>query len=129
MTYLLDTVTIIRHFTAIGKVGKRARQILLSIEANESYGVISVISMMEVLYLAEKKRINVSFRQLRKLIENSSNYFIVDLTMDILEKAMDIRFHELHDRLILATAFYLNLPIISSDKQIKDQSDIQVIWN
>ncbi|MDM8535497.1 hypothetical protein QUF70_01950 [Desulfobacterales bacterium HSG17] len=62
MRYLLDTVALVRHFTGKGKVGNIAAQILDTFEDNENENefVISVISLMEVMYLAEKNRINIS---------------------------------------------------------------------
>ncbi len=53
MQYLLDTVTIVRYFSSMGKIGKGARKILNNFE--NSF-IISVISLMEIMYLAEKKR-------------------------------------------------------------------------
>jgi len=49
MQHLLDTVTIVRHFSGVGKVGEKARGVL-----NDSGNlfIISVISLMEVMYLS-----------------------------------------------------------------------------
>jgi len=59
--YLLDTVALVRHFTGKGKIGDKAAHILDTIEdtENENKFVISVISLMEVMYLAEKNRIEI----------------------------------------------------------------------
>ena len=51
MQYLLDTVTIVHHFAGTGKLGRKAQKILNS--TGNTY-VISVISLMEVLYFSEK---------------------------------------------------------------------------
>jgi len=48
MQYLLDTVTVVRHFTGGGRLGKKANVIL---NFNENVFLISVISLMEILYL------------------------------------------------------------------------------
>ena len=127
MEYLLDTVTIIRHFTDIGKTGKKAKKILEAISNNKF--MISVISLMEILYLSEKNRINLSLKYTISKINSSINYTILDLTPEILEVAETIEFKELHDRLILATAKWLNIPVISSDKQFERVDDIEVIWD
>jgi len=126
--YLLDTVTIIRHFTDRGKIGKTASQILEDVEANKDTAAVSVISLMEILYLAEKNRIELTFEETLKLIKESSNYFVVDLTSEILQIAAQFQFPELHDRLILATAKYLNIPILSGDREFQTVSDLKVIW-
>ncbi len=54
---------------------------------------------------------------------------IIDLNPDILKVAELIHFFELHDRLILATAKWLDIPIISSDKAFQDVLGIKVIWD
>ena len=126
MQYLLDTVTIIRHFSEIGKLGKKAQEIL---DNEDNAFVISVVSLMEILYLSEKRRIKIDLIETLNRIELSSLYQIADLTSDILKVANDLHFHELHDRLILATAKWLDIPIISSDEKFKSVDGIKVFWN
>ena len=53
----------------------------------------------------------------------------MDLTPEILKVANDLIFYELHDRLILSTAKWLDIPIISSDEEFKQVKDIQVLWD
>ena len=125
MQYLLDTVTLVRHFTEIETMGKSAQEILNSIE---NTFVISVISLMEILYLSEKQRIDIDFSETLNRIELSSLYSIADLTSDLLKVANRLDFYELHDRLILSTAKWLKIPIISSDKNFLDIASIKVIW-
>lgn len=130
MHYLLDTVTLIRHFSEQGKIGNQAALILDNIENNKDIKLsISVISLMEVMYLAEKKRISIDLQQTLDLINTSSCYNIVNLTPEILRTAEKINFYELHDRLILATAKWLDIPIISSDSLFPQVPDITVIWD
>ncbi len=54
MQYLVDTVGLVRHFTKNGRMGQKAGHIL----KNSSGLVVSVISLMEIMYLAEKHRIS-----------------------------------------------------------------------
>lgn len=126
MQYLLDTVTMVRHFAETGKLGRKAQKILNS---TENTYVISVISLMEVLYLSEKRRIGIDLKETLNRIEHSSLYSIVDLTPDILKVANDLIFYELHDRLILSTAKWLDISIISSDEKFKQVNGIQVLWD
>jgi len=55
MEYLADTVTIIRHLTDSGKIGKGARDILSRVESDQDTLLISVISLMEIMYPSERK--------------------------------------------------------------------------
>lgn len=129
MQYLLDTVTVIRFFSSSGKIGNKARMILNNcIESNAHFN-ISVISLMEILYLSEKMRIKLSLSKTIDIISNSSLYSIVNLSPEILIIAENIDFYELHDRMILATAKWLNTPIISSDKRFDEIKSVNRIWN
>ena len=126
MSYLLDTVTIVRHFTNIGRIGKTAVQVLTRLD---NHFFISVISLMEILYLSEKHRIKIDLKDTLNRIASSSLYSIVDLTSDILQIAEETPFKELHDRLILSTARWLEVPIISSETEFKKVNGVSVIWN
>ncbi len=126
MKYLLDTVTVVRHFSNSGYIGKNARKVL-SMPENEF--AISVVTLMEILYLSEKKRIKVNFNQTIDLIESHPLFHVVDLNSEILKVAAAIRFKELHDRLIIATAKWLKAPMITSDRQIQKLNIVDVIWD
>jgi len=128
MRYLLDTVTLVRHFTGIGRIGSEASRILDS-EDNGHNFVISVVSLMEVMYLAEKNRIEINLTESLDLIESSSKYMIVNLNPEILRVAENTEFYELHDRLILATAKWLNVRVISSDSKFADVEGTEVVWD
>jgi len=130
MNYLLDTVTVVRHFSEQGKIGKQAALILDAVGKNQEITLsISTISLMEIMYLAEKKRITIDLQQTLKLINASPYYNIINLTTEILLTAETIEFYELHDRLILATAKWLDIPILSSDSLFPQLLDITVIWD
>lgn len=128
MQYLIDTVVMVRHFVGKGKIGQKASWILDGIENSDDLLLISVISLMEVMYLSEKNRIDISLGEALDNIESSSKYTIVDLNADVLRVAETISFYELHDRLILATAKWLQIPIISSDGEFSKIEGIEVVW-
>jgi PIN domain nuclease of toxin-antitoxin system len=129
LQYLLDTVTIIRHFSGKGKIGNQAEKILEDITITEDRLFISVISLVEILYLSEKNRIDINLQETIEKIKKSEIYSIVNLNADIVKTAETIKFYELHDRLILSTSKWLDIPIISSDKRFKEISEIKTIWN
>lgn len=129
MQYLLDTVAIIRHFSGKGRIGHTAAAILNAIEARDDLFVISVVSLMEIMYLAEKHRITINFQETLERLETSAKYLIVNLSPEILRVAEAIEFDELHDRLILATARWLDIPILSSDGEFDHIPGITVIWD
>ena len=128
MIYLLDTVTIIRHFSNKGKLGKRANEILTSIEKSDSVFAISIISLMEIMYLSEKNRIGIDLQKTITMISETNGYQIIDLNIEIIKAATQVHFYELHDRMIIATALWMGIPIITSDSLFSQVKDLEVIW-
>jgi predicted nucleic acid-binding protein len=128
MNYVIDTVTITRHFSGTGKIGSKATKVLKDAEDGKHTLFISVVSLFEILYLAEKNRIKISLKNTISTIQKKSCYIIVDLNADIVLQAEAIRFYELHDRLILGTVKYLGLSILSSDERFDEVKEIDRIW-
>ena len=59
MNYLADTVTIVRHFSGAGRIGRMAKNVLEGVESGENHLFFSTVSLVEILYLSEKKRIEI----------------------------------------------------------------------
>jgi len=53
MQYLLDTVAVVRHFSGRGRIRRAAAHILDTIEERDDLLVISVVSLMEIMYFGE----------------------------------------------------------------------------
>ncbi len=73
---------------------------------------------MEVLYLVEKGRVNLSFHKRLLNLEESVNYEIVPFDTRLLKIAETIKELEVHDRLILATAILTGSLLVSNDKEM-----------
>ncbi len=129
MEFLADTVAIIRHFAAQKNIGKSAKDIFIKAEKGEDVINISVISLMEIMYLSERNRIPINLTDTINRLNSYTNYKIIDLDVDVLKAAEPIKDLELHDRLIVATASYLNLAMLTKDEDIKKSGHITVIWD
>jgi len=129
MEYLADTVAIVRYFSKSGKIGKRALKILRDTDAGEHVIYVSIISIVEIMYLAERNRIPLKLDETLSKITISDNYHIVDLDVDTIQNAKAIHGLELHDRLIVASARQLKLSILTSDTQILKSNLIDTIWD
>ena len=129
MIYLLDTVALVRHFSGLGRIGQKAADVLDNLEVGSDLLLISVVSLMEVLYLSEKNRIPMDLAETLERLQDSECYAVVDLNAEILKVAGAIEFRELHDRLILATAKWFGVAILSSDREFDQVQDVEVIWD
>ena len=128
MEYLLDTVSLVRYLSNSGKISQKAKVIFDKADKNQCSFFISTISLMEIMYLSEKKRIPITLNETVEKIQLSTIYEVIDLSTEIVLTAQTVEFYELHDRLILATAKYLGVPIISSDTKFNNVEGIQTIW-
>ena len=129
MEYLADTVTIIRHFSGAGRIGRQAKGILEGVENGEHHMFLSTISLVEILYLSEKKRITINLGESLEMMDESTNYSIVDLSPDIVKFAENIVFPDIFDRLIISTAQYLGAPLLTSDRAIRNRDLVETIWS
>ena len=128
MEYLADTVAIVRHFSETGFIGKSAKEILKKADLGVNTISISIISIVEIMYLSERNKIPINIQNIKEKLSKCDNYQIVDLNLDIVEVAKEMHSLELHDKLIVATARFLNIPILTSDFIIADLDIANVIW-
>lgn len=128
MDYLLDTVSLIRYLSNTGKISQKAKEIFDKADDYQCKFFISTVSLMEILYLSEKNRIPITLNDAIEKIQLSTIYEVVDLSTEIILTAQTVDFYELHDRLILATAKYLEVPIISPDTEFKHVEGTRAIW-
>jgi len=108
------------------KLSKKALKTVYQAET-ESTIYIPIIVLMEVLYLYEKGRINLAFKNLLTKIVNSSNYKIIPFDLDILKVVETLEGLEAHDRIILATAQITDTPLVSKDRELR-KTNTNVIW-
>jgi PIN domain nuclease of toxin-antitoxin system len=129
MEYLADTVAIVRHLRGHPALGPQAAQILRDADASGHHIYLSAITLMEVLYLSEAKRVDVRLDELIGHLSGSVNYEIVPVNADVVLAAADVDdIPELHDRIIVGTAKWLGVPILTGDRIISESSHAQTIW-
>jgi len=88
--YLLDTNVIIRHFAQISKIGIKAKEIISKAEKDQHHLFVSVISLMEIMYLAEKNRIPLTLDEILLNIYSKRCYSIIEFNIDVLKEAVKI---------------------------------------
>jgi predicted nucleic acid-binding protein len=126
-SFVTDTQALVKFMMGKKVINDRSHQAYLSADNGESTIIIPAIVLMEMLYLFEKNRIDVGLLQTEELFK-SQNYQFEPLSFDILKAAAEIDdIPELHDRLIAATAKYLDLPLITNDPEIRASRHITVL--
>jgi predicted nucleic acid-binding protein len=129
MEYVADTVALVRFLSESGHIGKAALRILEGAEQGHHTIWIPAATLVEVMYLSEKNRIQLNLEEVRSKTEEVENYRIVDLGLDIVETAGTITALETFDRLIVATAKHLGFPLLTPDEDIERKGGIKTIWD
>ncbi len=129
-----DTHSLLWYLNDSSKLSPDALTAFEEAEQNGLPIYVPAIILVEVRYLVEKGRdIFESDFQLivSELNSSSSALTFAPLNQSIaenLEKVSRAVVPDMPDRLIAATAFSLNLPLISKDGKIRKLTNVNVIW-
>jgi PIN domain nuclease of toxin-antitoxin system len=129
MQYLADTVAIVRHLRNHPRLGRKAARILQEADRGLHRIYLSAITLMEILYLYEAKRIELSLPELMAKVSRSRNYRIIPVDETVVLTAIGVDdVPELHDRILVATAKYLEVPILTGDKVVVASQHVETVW-
>ncbi len=129
MNFVADTHALLWWFVDSPKIGDKAAAIFEECENGEHVIFVPSIVIAEALSIFDKKRVSFNFRRLLKKIDESDNFTLVALDFPVLQKMTTLKnISELHDKIIVATAKHLNLPIITKDEILQDSKNIKTIW-
>jgi PIN domain nuclease of toxin-antitoxin system len=127
-----DTHALIWYLFDDERLSRTARKFMDDAAKNGEQIGISSISLIEIVYLVEKDKINhKTFERLLQSL-NSDDAVLVELpvTGKIAGRMREVAREtvpDMPDRIIAATALELALPIISRDRKIK-VSKLETIW-
>ncbi len=128
MDYVTDTHCLVWYFTDDNRLSIDA---LKAFQMAEVEGTIFVpaIVLAEIMFIARKGKITLSFEGTLKRIEESEIFEIVPLNTIILRAADRIEADiEMHDRLIAATALHYRAALITRDETLARLGVVSTIW-
>jgi len=129
MNFITDTHALLWWFTNSPKLSQKIIDIFADCERGENIIFIPSIVIAEALSIFDKKRVFFNFRSLFKKLYESENFILIALDYHILQKMIDLNgIPELHDKIIVATAKHLNLPLITKDQTLQKLSYIKAVW-
>lgn len=129
MNFVTDTHALLWWFTDSSKISPKVSAIFEKCEMGENVVFVPSIVIAEALSIFDKKRISFNFKRLLKKIHDSENFVLIALDYPILQKMVALKeIHELHDKIIVSTAKYLNLPIITKDEILQNLPNIKTVW-
>lgn len=129
---IADTHTIIWYMYGDARLSAAGRLEIDSAAANGEQIGVSTISLVEIVYLAEKGRIAVNVPDDILAALHDPSPLLLEIPVDraivaALRQVDRVQVPELADRVIAATAHHFGLPVISRDRKIT-ASVIPTIW-
>lgn len=129
MNYLADTVALIHYLWRPERLGAECRRILREAEQGQHHVLVSAISLMEVLYLAEAQRISVPLSERLVVLRQSRNFSLAPVDAVVVEAAVaDDDVPELHDRTLVGTALAYGVAILTSERVIAAWRHAHAVW-
>lgn len=127
-----DTHAVLWYIYASPELSVRAK---LFIEHSADNGLaigVSTISLAEMVYLIEKRRIaHDAYIRLKEQLDNPENVLTeLHVTSQVVEAMSLVPYADVPDfpdRIIAATAKSLGVPVISRDRKIR-MADLESIW-
>jgi PIN domain nuclease of toxin-antitoxin system len=132
MSLVLDTHTILWYLENSPELSSVARTAIEDAIRDSRDVYVSAISLIETVYLVERRRIPpVALQRLRAaLADPNSGLFIAAVDADVanaLENVSRDAVPDMPDRIIAATALRLELPLVTCDRRIQS-AGIQTMW-
>ena len=127
---LLDTHVLIWMSSDPKRVSRKARKAIR--EAREKTGIgVASITLWELAWLAENRRIVVSGSVESFVRETISRVIVMPMTPEIV--ALAVRMPDAYpkdpaDRLIASTAIVDGIPLVTADERIRQAKIVPTIW-
>ena len=125
--FAVDTNVLLRFMARQKDLPEEMLQYLREAESGNTRCFVPAVVPMEMLYLFEKRRIPKGVGDVAELL-GDEGFELQPLDLGVLLAAVPIDdIPELHDRLIAATAGYLNVPLLTLDPVIKSSRHVRTL--
>lgn len=130
---LLDTHAVIWYLKQSSQLSQAARVAIENALSDGEPVFVSAVSLAEMVYLLEKRRIELSVWQelIRRMRRPNAGLVASPLTIEIAELMSHVPYAtvpDLPDRIIAATALQLGLPLVTRDQGLRSVSQLTTVW-
>lgn len=128
MDYVTDTHSLVWFFTRDKSLSQVALSTFRStMEAGRI--IVPATVLAEIIHIYQKGRIKITFGETVNRLERSACFEIAPLSLEILKIVDKIsKDLEMHDKLIVATAIYFDMSLITKDEKITKTKIVNVVW-
>ncbi len=127
--YIADTHSLVWYFYAPKRLPPMAAGAFAAIASGQARLIVPVIVLAELIWIAQKGRINVDIDDVIRRLQAS---FQVEIRPLEFSRVLNLRRYtavtEMHDRLIVAEAAAQGASLITSDEEITGASLVPCVW-
>jgi len=133
MPLVLDTHAVIWYLSGSKQLSPIARAIIANEEKNGASIFVSAISLVEVIYLAERGRLpSAALQSLEGALKDPSGSMVV-APMDAavahaVQEISRVAVPDMPDRIIAATALHLNAELVTRDRRLHSALKNRAVW-
>ena len=128
MLCVIDTHVLIWYFIGSKRLHKKLKEKIDAILNRGGRLLVPTIVLAEALDISEKKRVELDFAEMYRLIKEEAGFEIVGFGSEIFDKTLHLKgVKEIHDRIIVATANFYQVGILTKDKIINDSGDVELV--
>jgi len=125
MLYVIDTHVLLWYFLGSKRLRSEFREKIDRVRRDGGRLLVPTIVLAEALDIAEKKKVLFDFPEMYRLILKEPVFEIVGFGQEIFNEAIRIKnVKEIHDRIILATARFYQVGILTKDRIINESGEI-----
>jgi len=133
MAVVLDTHAVIWYLSDSKQLSPTARLIITTEEKNGESIFFSAISLVEVIYLAERGRLPLTALQsLESALGDPTGSMVIApldaAVAEAVQKISRITVPDMPDRIIAATAVHLNADLVTRDRRLQSALGNRGVW-
>src|SRR6266446_8206306 len=133
MALVLDTYAAIWYLSDSDQLSQTARVIIAFEEGNGGPIFVSAISLVEIIYLAERGRLpSTALQSLEDALANPTGSMVIApldaAVATAVQKISRATVPDMPDRIIAATAVHLNAELVTRDRRLRDALGNRSIW-
>ncbi len=130
---VIDTHAAVWYFANSPELSTTARSKINDSIKKDGIIYLATISIVEIFYLIDKRRLNPQTlpRLIQALNLSNSTFTAVELTVGIAQTLQQIpreTVPDMSDRIISATALHLGPPLVTRDRMISRLTAVKTIW-
>jgi len=128
MLCVVDTHVLIWYFMGSKRLHKKLKERIDAIRNRGGRLLVPTIVLAEALDIAEKKRVELDFADMYRLIKEEAEFEIVGFGSEVFDGTLLLKgVKEIHDRIIVATAKFYQVGILTKDKIINESGEVDLL--